>query len=180
MCSEDQRTRRSVIRFVGATTIGALLAGCGGPGGDENDGDEDEAAAGDWEDVDTIELEAESNVWIGRSPEAIAGEENPALELYGGREYELTWTNTGEEYHNFVLHSSDEEVENLEQDLEDDERLEVTELLEDEGASLDVTFEATEEMEGYLCEVHPMEMEGDVTVRDEDEGESDADDEGTD
>ncbi|MCU4752933.1 hypothetical protein OB919_13260 [Halobacteria archaeon AArc-curdl1] len=31
--------------------------------------------------------------WNGRTPGFIEGETNPTLELYAGREYELTWIN---------------------------------------------------------------------------------------
>lgn len=166
MTPGDLQTRRSAIRLVGTTAIGALLAGCGGPGLENEDDESDGTPSDTWKDVDTIVLEADADGWIGRAPDGIADAENPTLELYTGREYDLTWENGDGEYHNLSIHSRDEPVEHQ---LQEDDRIEATELLQSEGESIELTFEATAEMQGYVCEMHPQNMAGDIAVYDDGE-----------
>lgn len=119
-----------------------------------------------WEDVDAIELETTVDGWIGLTPDAIADVTTPSLELYADREYEFTIANGDGEYHNFSVHNRDEEVD---EQLADDERLEVTPLLESADESAELTATASTEMAGYVCETHPGSMSGEIAVREDGE-----------
>ncbi|WP_345783339.1 cupredoxin domain-containing protein [Natrialbaceae archaeon AArc-T1-2] len=159
-----------MLRFVGGATGIALVAGCTEGTGDGNDvseeHDEDLADIADdpdvpetgwdegWEDVDTIELEAESDGWLGKRPAAIEGQENPDLALYEGREYEFVWTNGDGDEHNLAI-------------WDDDEAIVSSEFAEDEDETTTLTVEATDEMELFLCETHGNEMAGAIEIRTE-------------
>ncbi|WP_049921070.1 PQQ-dependent sugar dehydrogenase [Halopiger djelfimassiliensis] len=101
---------------------------------------------------ETIELGGETSGWQGVAPEAIAGEENPTLELEAGTTYELTWENLDGLPHNFVI------------ETDDGEELERTELLAEQGETQTLEFEATTEMAEYYCEPHTATMRGDISV----------------
>lgn len=110
----------------------------------------------------TFDLGGDTGGWIGRSPESIAEERNPTLELEPGETYEIVWENVDGARHNVVILG------------EGQERLVRTEIIAEEGATQSVEFEATEDMTEYLCEVHPETMIGDIEV-----GEADAEQEET-
>lgn len=168
MSPTDPHTRRSALRLAGTAAIGSLLAGCGGPGAQDDAESDPETADTDWESVDTIELEADADGWIGRAPDGIADETNPGLELHADREYEFVIENGDGEYHNFSLHDREGEVD---EQLGDDERLEATSLFESEGEAVELTVTATAEMAGYVCEMHPQSMSGEISVREDGENE---------
>ena len=93
-----------------------------------------------------------TEAWIGVEPAEIEGEENPTLELEIGQQYTFTWENADGLPHNIAIHDADGNA------------LESTEVIEEEGATQSLEFEATEEMATYICEVHPTTMSGDIDV----------------
>jgi hypothetical protein len=166
-------SRRSTLRLVGATAGVALAAGCTeGTGDGEGEPDQDESDdtvtdeadeedpdppeddEDEWEDVSTLEFEADTDGWIGIEPDPIEDEENPDIVLYEGREYEFRFTNGDGDVHNFALWDGSEPVA-------------ATEFLEDEGETETLVAEATDEVEQYVCETHPDEMAGAVELREE-------------
>ena len=173
MARDDERSRRSTLRLVGATAGLALVAGCTEGTGDgegepdQNETDESvtnetdlddpdppESDQDEWEDVSTIEFEADTDGWIGRQPAIIEDEENPDIALYEGREYEFQLTNGDGDVHNLALWDETDPVV-------------ASEFLEDEGETATFVTEATDEMEQYLCETHEDEMAGAVELRTE-------------
>lgn len=146
----------------------SVVAGCtdGTGEGDEVPEDEQEGIddvieedtdlpAEEWEDVDTIELEAEDDGWTGREPPPIEGEQNPPLLLYAGREYEFTWENTDGDVHNFAIWD------------DDGTPIDSTEFVEDEGETESLVVETTEEMAAYVCETHDVEMAAPLEIHTE-------------
>jgi plastocyanin len=101
-----------------------------------------------------FDLDGDSDGWVGRSPEAIAGRTNPTLNLEPCRTYRVTWTNVDGAPHSFVIEDAD------------GNRLAETEIADEKGASLTLEFEATSAMAEYYCEVHPESMRGQVAVGD--------------
>lgn len=183
-----------MLALTGTVTT-AVLAGCGGPGEEPEDGAEEGETPGEgvgnetaenetaednatvdnettnetgnetggnetdesvdaeaWADVEEIVLDGETAAWIGVEPEPIADEENPTLGLTEGQEYDITWENVDGQPHNIQLLDENEEV------------LEGTDIIEEQGETQTLTFEATAEMVEYICEVHPTTMVGAVEI----------------
>lgn len=174
----ERVSRRQFVAVSGATVSTSLLAGCGesGPGAGNSPGengsgggaedDETAATAGEeeenlvdlepWRDVEAIELEGYTEAWEAVSPAPIEGDENPALVLIKGNEFTVTWTNGDGAPHDFTLWNQDQE------------EIDSTDTVEEEGEEASLTFEATEEIVQYVCTVHPDTMIGDVQVVAED------------
>jgi hypothetical protein len=114
-----------------------------------DDGAEDDQQGGNGADAN-VRLLGLSGGWQGQSPEAIADETNPSLELEVGVEYTLVWENGDGIQHNFAI-----------EDGSGNDIL-TTELLGEEGATQSVTFAVTPEMEEYYCQVHPGTMRGPI------------------
>ncbi|MDG5821199.1 plastocyanin [Natronococcus sp. A-GB7] len=110
--------------------------------GDDERGSHDGSDA--WTDVEEIVLSATTAGWKGVEPEPIAGEKNPALVLEAGREYVLSWMNEDGQPHNI-------EIWDESGDLVGDYG---TDLMETEGATQSLEFEASAEMAEYVCEIH--------------------------
>ncbi|MCU4972125.1 plastocyanin/azurin family copper-binding protein [Halobacteria archaeon AArc-m2/3/4] len=128
--------------------------------GEDEEEDEENGngnGAEDWGDVDEIVLDGYTAGWEGVEPEMIEGEENPTLELTAGTEYEITWENADGDPHNIEIWDDDDEVV-------DDYQ---TEIIDEEGETQTLEFEATEEMAAYVCEVHIGTMIGDIEVQSE-------------
>ncbi|AFZ73889.1 cupredoxin domain-containing protein [Natronobacterium gregoryi] len=177
----DQYSRRAVLELsaTGSTVTLGLLAGCTDGTGEGEDVDEEgreeraepaedlEAVAedlddpeleadGEWEDVDLIELEADTDDgWTGRRPAVVDGLENPDLALYEDREYEFRWTNVDGDVHNLAFWDAD------------GSRLSSSPFVDEEGDEQTVTVEATEKMAAYLCETHGSDMAGALEIRSE-------------
>ena len=130
---------------------------------DEMSGDDTDEADAESDTPDNVELvfDGDTRAWIGREPADIEGEENPTLELEAGKTYTFTWENADGALHNIVFRD------------EDGDHLEETELMDEEGETQSLEFEATEEMAEYYCEIHPSTMVGDVEIVDEDPYEDD-------
>ncbi|ELY98577.1 blue (type 1) copper domain-containing protein [Natrialba chahannaoensis JCM 10990] len=113
------------------------------------------ALAQDGEDSQ-IELLGRTSGWIGSSPDDIAEERNPTLELVEGEEYTLIWENEDGAGHNFVI-----------EDEEGEENFVETELISGTGETQEVEFTAEEGMAEYYCSPHPQSMRGDIELVDE-------------
>lgn len=154
MNGRDSVSRRRLLQL-GGLAASAALAGCsdqmpGGGEGTETGGTEtgETGTAGGAENV--IRLGAEASGWVGREPESIADETNPTLELEPGATYELVWENLDGTEHELQLLSAN------------DEELEASDSASEEGATVSMAFEATEEVARYRCEYHPEQMRGQV------------------
>lgn len=164
---DTELPRRAVVRAAAAFAGGASLAGCTSsqldprdtetpevkdenrdPGSGEQPEHEEseEAVIGATE----IRLEAYQEGWEGVEPEEIAGEVNPRLDLEVGAEYELSFENADGREHELELRDENEEP------------LESSDHVEEEGDVGRVAFEATEEVEWYVCEYHEQRMHGAV------------------
>ncbi|WP_435077166.1 PQQ-dependent sugar dehydrogenase [Halococcus sp. AFM35] len=137
--TQNRRRRRAVgrRRFLGLTAAGALAGVASGRGRAQ--------------DTRTIELGGKIAGWQGRSPEAIAGEENPTLELEAGVDYQITWTNLDGMGHNIALLDKNGEV------------LKRTSVMSEQGATQTIAFTAREAMAEYICEPHRASMRGAVS-----------------
>lgn len=157
--------RRRVLGLAGTAATATVLAGCIGDDGDDGttgDGDDDDGddangttdgAAAEWADVSEIVLDGAFGGWEGAEPTPIEGEENPTLQLTAGREYEITWKNADGAPHNFEIRTAEDEL------------LADTDDLREEGETLTLTVEATDEMAEYVCAYHPRRMRGSVEIR---------------
>ncbi|MDG5760371.1 plastocyanin [Natronococcus sp. A-GB1] len=121
---------------------------------DEDDGSRDRRDA--WADTDEIVLSATTAGWKGVKPEPIEDEKNPAIVLEAGREYVLSWENEDGQPHNIeIWDESGERVDNY-----------GTELMETEGATQSLEFEASAEMAEYVCEIHAgWEKRGRIEIK---------------
>ncbi|OIB56523.1 PQQ-dependent sugar dehydrogenase [Natrialba sp. SSL1] len=90
--------------------------------------------------------------WFGMEPAEIDDTENPTLELVAGETYTFTWENGDGQPHNVVILD------------ETDTILERTEIISEQGETQSLEFEATPEMDRYVCEVHPGTMVGRIQV----------------
>lgn len=136
--------RRTAMKLAAGTSLSAL-AGCTNleirtrpPSG--------ESAA------ESFELGAESSGWRGVAPEQIRGSHNPVLRMKPGSSVELTWRNLDGERHRFVVEDSNGHT--LVESEESSER----------GATVTVTFEASQEMTTYLDPYHRVYTIGEMLV----------------
>jgi PQQ-dependent dehydrogenase (methanol/ethanol family) len=93
--------------------------------------------------------------WQGRAPSSIEGAQNPTLNLEAGNRYKVVWENLDGVPHNFVIQDSD------------GNRLMGTDIYSSEGKTVTLTFEATAEMDQYICTVHPSSMVGSINIEGE-------------
>lgn len=161
MARNGSVSRRRVLKIAGAASATALVAGCTGNGDDDpepadddgnGDDDGDDVDPADWEDVDTIELDAYTAAWEGLAPAAIEGEDNPTIVLFEGEEYTFTWYNGDGSGHNIEIWDENDEV------VEDY----ATDIVDDDEQTLEGVV-ATEDMAYYRCEPHAG-MQGDIEV----------------
>ncbi|WP_114576609.1 PQQ-dependent sugar dehydrogenase [Saliphagus sp. LR7] len=139
--SIDRPSRRTFLKATAGTGIAAGLAATGTA--QELEGGE-------------IELGGLTAGWEGRSPEDIAGETNPTLSLSPGETYTITWENVDGLPHDLVI-------------LDDaGEEIVGTEIMDAEGETLSLEFEATAEMAEYYCSVHPTTMRGSIEIGEDD------------
>lgn len=135
------RTRRKFLEILGAAGAAVGLSGAGSATAQEDNF------------VETFKLLGEISGWVGVEPESIEGVTNPTLrfEEVGGQ-YRLEWENGDGVGHNFVIRNAD------------NESLVSTPLVTSEGTVTPVEFEATEEMDNYICEPHSGSMNGDIVL----------------
>ncbi|ELZ16700.1 blue (type 1) copper domain-containing protein [Haloterrigena salina JCM 13891] len=157
--SDDDPTRRTALRLIGATAAASGLATAataqenGSNESNESSGDAHEGM-GDDADQRPIILAGRSEYWYGIAPEEIEGEENPTLDLAAGTEYELVWINADGAEHELIIETAD------------GEELEESDSSEEAGEAVSMTFEASEDAAEYYCEYHPEAMRGDVELGD--------------
>ena len=132
-------TRRRFLRT--AAAVGAL-AGVGGLAGAQSE-------------PETFSFGGEVGGWIGRSPDSVADETNPPLRLEAGTTYVFEWENTDGQPHNVAFLD------------DDDNSIERSEIVSEQGATQSYEFTATEEMAAYICDVHPVSMRGEILFGDE-------------
>ncbi|GAB7020809.1 hypothetical protein JCM18750_36710 [Halostagnicola bangensis] len=154
-------TRRVFLGASGAVSM-AALAGCGGPG-EENDTDEEEPDGADngeaddeWEDVDEFYFEGHVEAWTGLEPGIIDGEDNPTITLIEGNEYDFRWINADGVTHNLEIRDEDDEI------IDDYQSDDVSE--EGEETTLEGVV-ASEEMSVYICTYHESTQVGDIEVQ---------------
>src|SRR6056297_2346065 len=98
-----------------------------------------------------IELGGQISGWVGQSPESIADERNPTLQLVQGETYTLTWENLDGAGHNFAIENE-----------AGDEDFLATEIVSGTGETQTVEFTAEEGMAQYYCQPHASSMRGDI------------------
>ena len=103
----------------------------------------------------TVRLDGAVSGWVGRAPDAIAGETNPTLRLEPGRRYRLVWTNVDGQPHNVALLDGSGEV------------LERTAFVTEQDTVQVFEFTARDALAEYVCEAHPGSMRGNVRTGDE-------------
>ncbi|MFP8953723.1 PKD domain-containing protein [Natrialbaceae archaeon A-arb3/5] len=163
-------TRRALLGASGAAGM-TVLAGCGGPGeendtdeevSDEEVSDEDDVANGEndgeWEDVDEFYFEGRVEAWTGLEPDIIDGEDNPTITLTEGNEYDFRWVNADGIMHNLEIRDEDGEI------IDDYQSDDVSE--EGEETTLEGVV-ASEEMSVYICTYHEATQVGDIEVETE-------------
>lgn len=119
---------------------------------EDNETDENETNETGAEGSQAIRLGGETGGWQGEAPSDIEGETNPTLSLQAGTTYELTWENLDGEEHEIIIEDTNEN------------ELEASDESEEQGETVTLMFEATEEMATYYCEYHPEAMRGEITV----------------
>ncbi|QFU81946.1 hypothetical protein [Natronorubrum aibiense] len=158
--------RRTFLSGVAGTLTAVSVTGCLGneaePDEPEPVVDAAESLEGDtdpetWRDVDEIVFDGYVGGWVGVEPPAIDRVENPTLVLVSGREYEITWENMDGVHHNIAFWDEDSEVVE-EYSTDGNETVGMVETL---------AFEATPEMEHYLCEYQQARQIGSVRVIDD-------------
>ena len=150
-------TRRTALRLVGATAAAtglttAVTAQDNETENESSESDEETDTESEESDQRPIILSGRAEYWYGIAPEEIEGEENPALDLAAGTEYELVWINADGTEHELIVES------------EDGEDLEASDDSETAGEAVSMTFEASEDAAEYYCEYHPEAMRGDVEL----------------
>ena len=103
---------------------------------------------------ETIRLGGEIGGWQGQSPDGIAGETNPTLQLDAGTTYRLTWENLDGLGHNIALLDGEGNV------------LQRTDIMSEQAATQTIEFTASEEMAEYVCEPHITSMRGSLSFGD--------------
>ncbi|QCS42283.1 PQQ-dependent sugar dehydrogenase [Natrinema versiforme] len=139
--SKRATSRRTVLRSTAALSVAGLAL----PAAAQED-----AITGE------IELGGRTSGWLGVSPEPIADERNPTLQLVAGEEYTLTWENQDGAGHNFIIEGESE-----------GENYVATDVLADAGETQTVEFTAEEGMSTYYCGPHPQSMRGDIEFVDD-------------
>lgn len=135
----NDSSRRTFLQLVAATGAVAGLS----------------TAAATQEGGSEFALDGDSDGWMGTAPEAISGETNPTLQVQAGETYTFTWTNVDGSPHNVVIADADGNA------------IERTAIIETEGETQSLEFEATAEMSTYYCEVHSDSMRGEIATGDE-------------
>lgn len=106
-----------------------------------------------WQSEDEIVFSAKTIAWEVKTPEAVAGMENPTLVLEAGREYRIGWdTGDGARHNLEIRDDTDTTIDPYSTELTAEP---------DDGQFLTVT--ATEEMATYRCVPHPS-MQGQIDI----------------
>lgn len=129
----------------------------------EEEGEEEEAIGEIIEPGTQIEFNGQTSGWVGIAPSQIEGEENPTLTLEEGESYEIGWTEGDGAGHNVAIRDGDG-------DTVDDLSIDVT---TDPGDGEWLEFEASGEMDQYVCQPHIGTMQGNIVAQDRVEAEED-------
>ncbi|GAB3670350.1 plastocyanin/azurin family copper-binding protein [Halopiger thermotolerans] len=164
-----------MLKLTGAATSTAVVAGCGGNGGNGNggngngaDGNEtggngNETGGSETGGAEGIEISPDQDIrfegvtsgWVGLQPSAIEGEENPTLILEAGENYSIGWTEGDGAAHNLQLRNDDGEVV---QDYT------TGDPVSDPGNDEIFEFQAQDVITLYRCEPHPQ-MQGEIQIQ---------------
>ena len=143
--STESTTRRTFLSATAATGAAVGVGSLTGVG--------DVLGAGRQQDVAThYRLGGRTAGWQGLEPPSIAQAVNPVLNLEAGKRYAVTWKNVDGAPHNFAILGQNGEV------------LVRTEIISGTGVTQTTRFTASEEMEVYLCQVHPDSMRGQIAL----------------
>lgn len=141
---DDRRATTTRRSFLSVAALGAASATVGRVIGQTDDNDSR-----------VFELDGDTTGWIGRRPSDIEGDTNPTLTLTPGETYEVVWENVDGAPHNFAIEDADGDV------------VVESENVSEEGETQTVEFTASEEMNEYVCQVHPNTMRGDVSIEED-------------
>ncbi len=163
-------SRRSVLRALGVGAGIAGGAGCTTPSLDprqedtpniQEEGARPEDAEGpedidreQWTGVEEIQVAGYMDGWEGVEPEMIAGAVNPPIVLADGSEYTFSFENADGEPHSLELHAERDDV------------VHSTAVVEETGSGETLDFEATSDLEWYVCGVHNQVMVGQIEFLD--------------
>lgn len=100
----------------------------------------------------TFELGGQASGWQGRSPESIANETNPTLEMEVGKSYVVVWENVDGQPHNLAISDGEGDV------------MKRTTVVEQRGATQTLEFTAKPKMATYFSEVNPETMRGKIVT----------------
>ncbi|ELZ15300.1 blue (type 1) copper domain-containing protein [Haloterrigena salina JCM 13891] len=150
--SREDVSRRGVLKGTAALAGTAALTGRAGAYRDVVDYPLP-AAQGDVEGR-TLSLLGIVGGWVGVAPAEIDGASNPPLRLMEGVENEIIWTNGDGSRHNFTIGDDQDEV------------IEATEFVEEQGESTSLTITPEEGMAQYYCIPHPVQMRGPIELVD--------------
>ncbi|WP_435177027.1 CHRD domain-containing protein [Halorussus sp. AFM4] len=141
----ESTTRRTFLSATAATGAAVGVGSLTGVG--------DVLGAGRQQDVAThYRLGGKTAGWQGLEPPSIAQAVNPVLNLEAGKKYAVTWKNIDGAPHNFAILGQNGNV------------LLRTEIMSQTGATQTVRFTASEQMDVYLCQVHPTSMRGQIAM----------------
>jgi len=152
--TEAGRSRRTFMRVAAATAGTAGVSGfVSGSGSTLPDHEASGPCAENGTDKIPpryVELGAFRNGWEAEFPPRIEGEQNPTLEFEAGQPYVIRWTNRDGGLHDFQIRDGEGNV------------LESTQRTATRGDTRVLRFVASEEMEYYLCSIHPSRMRGNI------------------
>ncbi|MCW8172845.1 hypothetical protein D8S78_14000 [Natrialba swarupiae] len=101
--------RRTYLKYTGAVSLPALVAGCGDEGPGETEEDEETVTSTTRTSTTRpgkgrrVLLRGRIAAWTGIEPEIIAGVDNPDLVLFEGQEYDFRWINEDGAVHNIAM-----------------------------------------------------------------------------
>lgn len=104
----DRSTRRRFVKLAGTAGLLGGVSGILGRSGSSTAARGGATFIQETPDPEyTIKLGGKVEAWKGIAPEAIAGEDNPTLELTEGETYTLYWVNVDGQPHNIAIEDSD-------------------------------------------------------------------------
>lgn len=152
-------SRRGVLQGTAAAAGTAAFAGPAAAKYREvvEDLDQPRVAAQNEDAARTFSLLGIVGGWQGIEPAEIDGQSGPTLRLIEGEEHTIYWTNGDGSGHDFVILNEDGNI------------IEATEMTDELGETLELTFTAEPEMAEYICQPHPVQMRGPLELIDPEE-----------
>lgn len=169
----DGHSRRRFLTVAGGTLVGTTAVGVA-------------RQANSQQATQTFQFGGRVQGWQGKSPASIQGKKNPTLQLQTGRVYEVRWTNLDGQPHDFALqNSNDTNLEVIYPNVQTNpsggggdvggsgetsggnatppsNAISKTEIVSKKGATQTLRFVATNEIDHYICTIHPTTMVGNV------------------